>query len=344
MTNILILIFLSQYLVSSIGFHLKISSLIGNLGVISKKQTLQTLKLYNEADNVEIWKDTVQYVDLSSVDNSESTTARSLPLFLLSGAFYPQGITYLHIYEMKYRTMMFDITQKDNLFGYIHNDPTTGQIAQIGTLCKITETELLEDGRQFISLEGIGRFKVRKILKTLPYIVGDVELNIEDEIPKNLDELKTIELLELSVYDSLKYYLRLMKEHGPNNFLKITQMTKKYRPIRNNSDNLSDHNRRTKFSFSLANMIQMYQDRESQLLLQTKSIKKRLEAQKNILMQASDLISEKLIAMNTLTAARRDEIKTITFANDNDEDILPPDDDDQVIETEKDEWDISNVM
>jgi Lon protease-like protein len=73
------------------------------------------------------------------------TSYREIPLFLLGGAFFPQGNTYLHVFEMKYRTMMFDLSQSDDIFGYIHSDG--GQIASIGTLCKITQRQLLDDGR-----------------------------------------------------------------------------------------------------------------------------------------------------------------------------------------------------
>lgn len=54
-------------------------------------------------------------------------------------------------------------------------------IAKYGTACKIIERKLLEDGRQVIGFEGIGRFKVRKILKTLPYMLAEVEPNIDDD-------------------------------------------------------------------------------------------------------------------------------------------------------------------
>lgn len=111
---------------------------------------------------------------------------------------------------------MFDIAKADKLFGYIHSDYSTGQIAKVGTLCKIVQTELLEDGRQYVALEGVGRFAVRRIVKTLPYVVADVETNILDSVPA---DLIAIEKLEYSVYDALKYYMRLMKCYGPNKVL-----------------------------------------------------------------------------------------------------------------------------
>lgn len=40
--------------------------------------------------------------------------------------FYEKGITYLNIFEMRYRTMMFDVAKADDMFGYIHSNPMTG--------------------------------------------------------------------------------------------------------------------------------------------------------------------------------------------------------------------------
>jgi Lon protease-like protein len=286
-----------------------------------------------------IFNEQVKYIDLNAADStSSSPNSRTLPLFLLGAAFYPQGSTYLHVFEMRYRTMMFDISNSDKLFGYIHTNSRTGQIAAVGTLCKITETELLEDGRQYIALDGVGRFKLKKIVKTLPYVVGEVELDMCDDIPADIPYVVN---LEASVYDALKYYIRLIKSYTPNRELTISQAAKNTRPTLKNA---LDHIRRTDFSFALANMIQMTQDKETQILLQTSDIIKRLEAEKLILTQASELISEKLIQMGVLTADQRDAIKTRTYTSSDDSDILPQDTNDEKNANETDEWDISNIM
>ena len=101
--------------------------------------------------------------------------------------------------------------------------------------------------------------------------------------------------------------------------------------------------RRTDFSFSLANMIQMTQSREAQLLLQTTSVAKRLSVQKMILTQASDLVAQQLMDIGVLTAERKDSIKMNTINNAFDEDILPSDFIESEQVEEKDEWDISNI-
>lgn len=276
-----------------------------------------------------LWQDRVEYIDLGATNLEVSPTARTLPLFLLGSAFYPQGETYLNVFEMKYRTMMFDCAKSDDMFGYIHTNSRTGQIASIGTLCKITDRQLLPDGRQYISVEGVGRFRVRKILKTLPYISAEIDTNVLDDQSKDATAEAALIKLESEVYDSLKYYMRLMKTYEPNKGMVMSKACKRYRPTSKMVDlskpTLEESVRRTSFSFSLANMIQMTQATESQLMLQTTSVQKRLEAEKVILQQASELISEQLIKMSVLSADQRDGIKMRSFNEPADDDILPSD-------------------
>ena len=237
--------------------------------------------------------------------------------------------------------MMFDCANSDDMFGYIHCD-ATGRIASIGTMCKITDRQLLDDGRQYISLEGVSRFKVKKILKTLPYVLAEVEPFTDVNLPEN--DMAAMKL-EGEVYDCLKYYLRLMKTYEPNRGLVVSQSAKKNRPTAAiPGDAQANRDRRTSFSFSLANMIQMTQPVESQLILQTTNVMQRLKAEKDILSQASDLIADQLLKMDVLTADARDKLKFQSFNDENDSDILPPDlvTNDKV--EEKDEWDLSNIV
>ena len=282
------------------------------------------------------WKQSVHYFDPTASELPPRQNVREIPLFLLEGAFFPQGNTFLHIFEMKYRTMMFDVSQVDDMFGYIHSKG--GQIASIGTLCKITRRQLLDDGRQYIELQGICRFQVRKITKTLPYVVAEVETNIEDNIPENL---KDAIALEKEVYNNLKFYMRLMRSFNPNKDVVITQKAKQFSPGKH--ADIYDNDRRTNFSFSLANMIQMASERESQLLLQTVDIIGRLGAQKMILNQAAAIIGDQAVRAGVINESVREEIKSNSFQDDYDYDILPSREAVSDEDEEKDEWDIQNI-
>jgi ATP-dependent Lon protease len=242
--------------------------------------------------------------------------------------------------------MMFDCSNSDDMFGYIHTNPQTGELASIGTICKITDRELLEDGRQYIAVEGVTRFRVRKILKTLPYVLAEVEPFIQDDAPKTSDEELSASKLEREVYDCLKYYMRLMKLYAPNKNMTVSQATKRSRPGQQGiiPGSKEDLVRRTDFSFALANMIQMTQATESQIILQTLDVTKRLGAEKVILKQASELIAEQLLKMDILTADKRDGLKMKSVNDDYDDDILPPDVIEQEETKEIDEWDLSQLQ
>jgi Lon protease-like protein len=277
----------------------------------------------------------VQFFELTSSIPPVSSNVREMPLFLLGGAFFPNGNTFLHVFEMKYRTMMFDLSQSDDVFGYIHSDG--GQIASIGTTCKVTQRQLLDDGRQYIELVGTGRFRIRKITRTLPYIMAEVE-PITDESP---EDMSAAVALEKQVYDNLKYYMRLMRSFNPNKDVVISQKAKQFAPTKSASK--MDNSRRTDFSFSLANMIQMASARESQLLLQTVDVMKRLEAQRMILTQAADVIGDQAIKAGVISESIREEIKNSSFMDDYDDDILPKQESPDIVPVEKDPWDINNI-
>jgi len=287
-----------------------------------------------------LWSDRVEYVDLMAIEESPTPNTRSLPLFLLSGTFYPSGTSLINVFEMKYRTMMFDCANSDDIFGYIQTD-RSGRIAKYGTMCKIVDRQLLEDGRQFIGFDGVGRFKVKKILKTLPYVLAEVEANISDE---EVSSEETVIKVEQNVYNLLKYYIRLMKKLNPRRELVISQVAKKTRPDPTSESSLRDGQRRTQFSFALANMIQMSQEKESQLILQTTNIMKRLQAQEQILTQACELVATELKKSESFTDIELEDIRALSFNTSMDEDILPPEVKDNLSQdAEKDEWDISNI-
>jgi ATP-dependent Lon protease len=237
--------------------------------------------------------------------------------------------------------MMFDVSKADDMFGYIMTNPQTGQIAEVGTLCEITNRELLEDGRQFIALKGVGRFKVNSILKTLPYIAAEIQEIKSDEIVANEQET---EALEKDVYNYLKFYLRIMKKLDNTKDLVVSQQVKALRPIGATLSQPFNNIRRSKFSFAIANMIQMQSPTEAQILLQTVDVDKRLRFERHILRQASDLIASKFVSSGLITQEVRDQLRIQSFSSEDDTDVLPPEFVDQREKDETDEWDLSSSM
>ena len=186
----------------------------------------------------------------------------------------------------------------------------------------------------------MSRFRVKKIVKTLPYLLADVEPDIVDDIPEDADEAKR---LEMSVYNTLKYYVRLMKTYPKTQGMSITANARETRPLVEYP--AADAGRRSAFSFSLANMIQLGQPVDGQLLLQTTDIMKRLESEKQILKAAVDNVCDQLLKVGVLTEASRTLIEDQSFnSGSDDSDILPVDIPEETEEEEKDEWNLQNAL
>jgi Lon protease-like protein len=196
-------------------------------------------------------------------------------------------------------------------------------------MCKVVERQLREDGQQSIYLEGVGRFRVNKILKTLPYILAEVEPFLMDAAAEEAEAAK----VEKEVFCSLKYYLRLLRSYDKNSTMVVTQATKRNRPGQGLA--MVDNSvRRSDFSFSIANMIQMADPKESQLLLQTTDVLKRLRVEQKILSQAAEEVSKQLIKSKVLTVDQREEIRAQSWReDDSDEDIMPA----EVVEQEQEQ-------
>ena len=106
-----------------------------------------------------------------------------LPVFPLTGVLLLPGTTLpLHIFEQRYRNMIEDALTGDRAFGMIQpfaprqdNRPLPGaenespELYKIGCAGHIDEWEKLKDGRFFIQLKGVNRFRFEE---ELPLVRG----------------------------------------------------------------------------------------------------------------------------------------------------------------------------
>jgi len=185
------------------------------------------IKRNSRATDVPLWREEIEYIseasaiDVDAAADANDTTRQPLPLFILGNSFFPENDTRLQVFESKYRTMMADCASGDDKFGYIYEDIQKGQVANIGTLCKVVFREVLPDGRQKIRVKGLGRFKVRSILKTTPYVLADVDLNyVDDAITTESED--SARQLEMETWCALKYYIRLMQQYAHYRDMRVT--------------------------------------------------------------------------------------------------------------------------
>ncbi|MCF6320326.1 MAG: LON peptidase substrate-binding domain-containing protein [Rhizobiaceae bacterium] len=125
--------------------------------------------------------------------NTRSDLPDQLPVFPLAGAILlPGGQLPLNIFERQYLQMFEDALLKDRLIAMIqpHEDQSTPQITpklyEVGCLGRITAFQETGDGRYWINLAGICRYKISTKLKTdREYDTHKVEY-FEDDLADNL--------------------------------------------------------------------------------------------------------------------------------------------------------------
>ncbi|HEY3570110.1 MAG TPA: LON peptidase substrate-binding domain-containing protein [Thermoanaerobaculia bacterium] len=101
-----------------------------------------------------------------------------IPVFPLTGSLLlPGNLLPLNIFEPRYRNMVADALEGDQLIGMVQplnprqdnwvaaaQQPENPEIYSIGCLGRIEEHELQDDGRHLIVLRGVARFRVRQEL------------------------------------------------------------------------------------------------------------------------------------------------------------------------------------
>ena len=109
-------------------------------------------------------------------------------IFPLSGALLLPGMDMpLHIFEPRYRALIHDAMARDRRIGMIQprGEGIKPALYDVGCLGRISEFEVLDDGRFNIILEGLARFRViRELDVTTAFrqIEADVEQAPEDEV------------------------------------------------------------------------------------------------------------------------------------------------------------------
>ncbi|XXG40154.1 hypothetical protein AAC387_Pa01g0941 [Persea americana] len=133
----------------------------------------------------------------------ESSDLTELPLFPLPLVLFPGAILPLQIFEFRYRIMMHTLLQTDLRFGVLFSDAGSGT-ADVGCVGEVVKHERLSDDRFFLICKGQERFRVRRLVRTKPYLVAEVAW-MEDR-PSGEEDL---EALAAEVETCMKDVIRL---------------------------------------------------------------------------------------------------------------------------------------
>ena len=116
-----------------------------------------------------------------------------LPLFPLNLVLFPGMRLPLHIFEERYKTMIGECIDSNSTFGVllIKEGPEAGGTAEpfrVGTTARITQNTQLDGGRLNILTIGEKRFQLTEIIKTTPFMLGNVQYLSETlgEVPESL--------------------------------------------------------------------------------------------------------------------------------------------------------------
>ena len=130
----------------------------------------------------------------------------NFPVFPLNGAIlFPNTNLPLNIFEEKYIDMVDYALSHSRLIGMIQTKKNK-DLFTIGCLGKITNFTETSDGRYQINLEGINRFKVKKILDNKhKFIMIDAEkLDYNNNFKKQTSELSKKLLSNFKIYLNIK--------------------------------------------------------------------------------------------------------------------------------------------
>ena len=122
---------------------------------------------------------------------------KHLPLFPLPLVLLPSEFLPLHIFEPRYRQMLEDVAQSQNLFGVSFFNPQENFVERpatetVGCVAEVRETEMIPDGRSNILTVGVIRYRLLDYIDAgEPYLIGDLEF-FEDYAEDNASALKVL--------------------------------------------------------------------------------------------------------------------------------------------------------
>jgi Lon protease-like protein len=112
---------------------------------------------------------------------------RSLPMFPLGMVLMPHMVLPLHIFEPRYRTMFHDIVDDEREFGVVQiargHEVGGGEVRRdVGTIARILQAEVLDDGRWLAVTVGTQRIRILDWLPDDPYPQAQVNVLAEDGV------------------------------------------------------------------------------------------------------------------------------------------------------------------
>jgi len=181
----------------------------------------------------------------------------TLPIFPSTGkVLVPLGTETLNVFEMRHRELFSRVQDKYFAFSHVSQQ----KLSLLGTIARVINSKLCDDGRFYATVEGIERFYISDIKSDKPYISGSVQIFYD-----TCSNIKLVEELENKLYNQVRINIKLMhlisskKKYTfyPNIFL-YRPHSSEFKNIRvANVDEKNILERRTKFSFAVMDILQI---------------------------------------------------------------------------------------
>ena len=134
---------------------------------------------------------------------------KTIKIFPIGLTVLPKDIVPLHIFEERYKILVRNCIDEDDIFGIVYRDKDKN-ITEYGCIVKISSVEnQYSDGRLDIIVEGYERFKIISSEKNEELWTSDIEI-IEEETNKNDDTL---------FHEVFDKYLQLLILMGKDEFI-----------------------------------------------------------------------------------------------------------------------------
>ena len=135
--------------------------------------------------------------------------SKTIKIFPIGLTVLPKDIVPLHIFEERYKILVRNCIDEDDIFGMVYRDKNKN-ITEYGCIVKISSVEnQYSDGRLDIIVEGYERFKIISSEKNEELWTSDIEI-IEEETNKNDDTL---------FHEVFDKYLQLLILMGKDEFI-----------------------------------------------------------------------------------------------------------------------------
>jgi|TARA_B100001094_G_scaffold211293_1_gene205203 uncharacterized protein len=184
----------------------------------------------------------------------------TIPIFPLSGVIYfPKTNLPLNIFEERYLDLVNDAVRKDKLMGMIQSKKHDKEVFTVGCLGKINDYQKSKDGRILINLTGITRFKILKEVENSK-LYREFKVDYK-KYTLDLDPVAE-EVSTLSLMEKVKIFFK-------NNALLLNW--KEFEKLDKSQ------------SINTLSMIAPISNEEKQKLLESQSLKEKVESLENII-------------------------------------------------------------